>query len=166
MGNRWIRRTIAAGVVGIFIPAVTTACFGSFALTRKVYNFNRSVSNDKWVRSLMFLVLVIVPVYGIAELIDALFGNAIEFWGGANPINFSAGETRTVIGSRGETMTMTLRADGAIDVVVVHPDGGVQSLVMTRSGDAIEARDAQGTLIARVGERDSAPALLAGSIAP
>jgi hypothetical protein len=164
MKSRWIRNTIAVGIVSVFVPTVTTACFGSFALTRKVYNFNRSVSSDKWVRSLMFLVLLVL--YPVAELIDALFGNAIEFWGGANPINLSAGTTRTVIGSHGETMTMTLRADGAIDVVVFHPDGELQTLVLTRSNDTIEARDAQGNLIARVGDRNGEPALLAGSIAP
>jgi len=113
----------------------------------------------------MFLVLVIVPIYEIAELIDALFGNAIEFWGGANPIDANAGATRTVVGSNGETMTVTLRVDGSIDVSVFHPDGRLQNLVMTRSDDTIEARDAQGNLIARVGTRDGEPALLAGTAA-
>jgi len=163
MHHSRIRRAISVTVLSALIPTVTTACFGSFALTRKVYNFNRTVSNDKWVRSLMFLVLVIVPVYEIGALIDALFGNAVEFWGGANPVNLAAGASRTVLGSNGESMTMTLRADGAIDVVVLHPDGRLQNLVLSRSNETIEARDADGTLVARVGNLEGEPVLLSGS---
>jgi hypothetical protein len=160
-----MRRAISLTVLSALIPATTTACFGTFALTRKVYDFNRSVSSDKWVRSLMFLVLVIVPVYEIAALIDALFNNAIEFWGGSSPMNLSAGTTRTALGPDGEVMTMTLRTDGAIDVSILHPDGRLQNMVLSRSGDVVEARDAEGELVARVGDRAGEPVLLAGSAA-
>ena len=68
----------------------TSACFGSFNLTRKVYGWNKSVSSDKWVRELVFLGLSIVPVYNIAGLVDVLITNSIEFWTGTNPVSMSS----------------------------------------------------------------------------
>lgn len=67
----------------------TSACFGSFNLVRKVYGFNKTASNDKFVRELLFLGLNIVPVYSVASLIDAVVINTIEFWSGTNPVNMS-----------------------------------------------------------------------------
>ncbi|MFI5232525.1 MAG: DUF3332 family protein [Gemmatimonadales bacterium] len=68
----------------------TSGCFGSFNLTRKVYGFNKTASNDKFVRELLFLGLNIVPVYSVASLIDAVVINTIEFWSGTNPVNMSS----------------------------------------------------------------------------
>lgn len=70
----------AVGVLG------SSACIGSFNLTRKVYAFNKSVSEDKWVQEVVFLAFGIVPVYSIAAGIDALILNSIEFWTGENPV--------------------------------------------------------------------------------
>jgi hypothetical protein len=161
--SRSLRRAISVALVATFLPMATTACFGSFALTRKVYNFNKGVSSDKWIRWLMFLVLVIVPIYGVSQLLDALLFNSIEFWGGRNPVNVDAGTTRVVRGPGGETLTMTLREDRSIDVVVLHPDGSLQQIRMVKTDDAIEARDAEGNLLARVGDQNGEPALLAAA---
>jgi hypothetical protein len=72
---------------------VTTGCTGSFNLTKKVYNFHRSQS-DKWYDELLFLVCVIVPVYGISTFADAIVFNSIEFWTGDNPIDMAKTETQ------------------------------------------------------------------------
>ncbi len=157
-----LRKGISTALVALFLPIATTACFGGFNLTRKVYGFNKTISSDKWIRWLAFLVLVIVPIYEIATLVDALLANSIEFWSGRNPIA-DAGTTRVVNGPNGETLTMTLREDGAIDVVVLHADGRLQQLRMLRTDDAIEARDAEGNLLARVGDLYGQPALLAAA---
>jgi hypothetical protein len=74
----------AAAVLG------TSACFGSFNLTRKLYAFNKDVSKDKFVRELVFLGLNIVPIYSIAGFVDAVVANTIEFWTGTNPIDMSS----------------------------------------------------------------------------
>jgi hypothetical protein len=58
------------------LPAA--GCYGSFGLTKSLYRWNGSVSN-KIVRELVFLVFVIIPVYGIALFIDAVLLNLIEF---------------------------------------------------------------------------------------
>ncbi len=68
----------------------TSACFGSFNLTRKLYGFNKDVSKDKFVRELVFLGLNIVPVYGVAGFIDAVVANTVEFWTGENPITMGS----------------------------------------------------------------------------
>jgi hypothetical protein len=151
------------GLLAVFLPFSTTACFGAFNLTRKVYKFNKTASNDKWVRWIVFLVLVIVPIYGIAQLIDAIVLNSIEFWTGRNPVTVDAGTTRVVNGPNGETLTMTLREDRSIDVVVLHPDGRLQQLRMVKTDDAIEARDADGTVLARVGDVNGEAGLLAAA---
>ncbi|MFN3875083.1 MAG: DUF3332 family protein, partial [Flavobacteriales bacterium] len=51
-----------------------TGCFGEFALVRKVYNWNDSMSN-KFVKTLLFYAMNIIPVYGVAALIDFVILN-------------------------------------------------------------------------------------------
>lgn len=82
--RRGIALTLAAAAV-----LGTSGCFGSFNLTRKLYGFNKGVSNDKFVRELVFLGLNIVPIYGIASAIDVLVANTVEFWTGENPISMT-----------------------------------------------------------------------------
>jgi hypothetical protein len=66
-------------------------CYGSFKLVNKVYEWNGSIE-DKYVRSLVFVALCIIPVYGLAGGIDALILNAIEFWSGTNPLSMKKGQ--------------------------------------------------------------------------
>jgi hypothetical protein len=80
-----IRRTAVLAVAAIGLVG-STGCFGSFQLTRKLYNFNKTVSPDKWVQELVFLGMNIVPVYSVVGLADALFANTVEFWTGTNPV--------------------------------------------------------------------------------
>lgn len=61
------------------------SCLGSFNLTKKCYNWNKSLG-DKWVNELVFLGLSILPVYDICLLADAIVFNSIEFWTGNNPV--------------------------------------------------------------------------------
>src|SRR5580692_4347566 len=74
----------AAALVG------TSACFGSFNLTRKLWGWNKGVSSEKFVRELVFLGLNVVPVYSIAGFIDVVVTNSIEFWTGTNPVSMSS----------------------------------------------------------------------------
>ena len=68
----------------------TSACFGSFNLTRKVYGFNKTASSDKFVRELLFLGMNVIPIYGVSALVDAVVINTVEFWSGTNPVNMSS----------------------------------------------------------------------------
>lgn len=91
-----------------------SGCFGSFGLTRKVYQWNSSVE-DKTVRSILFLVLCIIPVYPVAAFADWIIFNVIEYWEGSNPLVIRPGEVEeqqvTIRGRqlRMEATTCTLK---------------------------------------------------------
>lgn len=63
-----------------------TGCFGSFELTKRVWEINDGISNNKFVKTLVFYAANIVPVYGIAGFVDVAVLNLIEFWSGSNPL--------------------------------------------------------------------------------
>lgn len=74
------------------------ACYGKFALTRKVYALNGEV-HDKFLRSGLTWAFLIVPVYGIVGLADFVVFNTIEFWSGKNPVAEGERDFRYVDGA-------------------------------------------------------------------
>jgi hypothetical protein len=90
---------LLAAVVGVF-SIISGGCFGSFGLTKKVYNVNKSVG-DKFLNTIVFWVFCIIPVYEVAAFIDAVIFNLIEFWTGSNPIAMAPGETKTKVFQKG-----------------------------------------------------------------
>ncbi|KAA6344911.1 hypothetical protein EZS27_007507 [termite gut metagenome] len=85
-----------------------SSCIGSFALTGKVFDWNKDVGDNKFVNELVFLVLCIVPVYELSICIDSVVLNSIEFWTGDNPAAAKAGETKTVKGKNGNYLVKNL----------------------------------------------------------
>lgn len=83
MHRRPIIRWVAVALLVALLP-LATACYGRFQLVRNVYEANSSVK-DKYIRSGVTWLFVIVPVYGLAGLVDFLVLNVIEFWQGKNP---------------------------------------------------------------------------------
>lgn len=81
-----------------------SSCIGSFSLTNKVLDWNKSVG-DQWVNELVFLVCHVVPVYEISIFIDGVILNTMEFWTGTNPM--AVGETKTVKSENGEFLVKT-----------------------------------------------------------
>jgi len=69
-----------------------TGCFGEFALTRKVWEWNDDLSDSKFVKTVVFYVLNIIPIYGIASFLDVIIFNLIEFWSGSNPLSMNEGD--------------------------------------------------------------------------
>ena len=140
------RRAVAVTVLLGFLP-FASACFGSFNLTRKAYQFNKSVSSDKWVRWLVFLVMS--PIYPLAGLVDVLFANSVEFWSGSNPITAQL-EPQTVVGPNGEVASLIPVENGA-RIVVTEPSGAVHSMTLLREAPGVVAAyDAEGTLVRRL----------------
>ena len=78
-----------AAAISIMISQ--TGCFGGFELTKKVWEFNDNTFENKFLKTLFFYVLNIVPVYGIAGFLDVVIFNLIEFWSGSNPIAMEEG---------------------------------------------------------------------------
>jgi hypothetical protein len=142
-----------------FLSVSMAGCFGSFALTRKLYDWNEHVSGERWVRSLVFVL--IVPIYGVVNLFDAFFANVVEFWSGHNPMASVPGTERWAYGPGGEAARMTLREDGEIDVLITAPGRPAQRFSLVREADSIALHDARGVEIARAGDGpDGEPALL------
>ncbi len=111
----------ASGLAGGALLA--TGCFGSFGATNALYDWNKDVSSSKWLQWLVFLVLIIVPVYGLFILADALVINTIEFFSGKNPIGGSAklDDGHTLRSSRTDDPNLVkheILADGKVERTV------------------------------------------------
>jgi uncharacterized protein DUF3332 len=152
-------RSIAAVVMVALVSVSTAGCFGRFAVTRRIYDWNEHVSGDKWIRSLVFVL--ILPIYGVVNLFDVFFANVVEFWSGHNPMASIPGTERWAYGPGGEAARMTLREDGAIDVVVTAPGHPARRFSLVREVNGVALLDASGVEIARAGDGpDGEPALL------
>jgi hypothetical protein len=163
--HRWLRRSVAMIMIAGFVPVATAGCFGKFQLVRKVYQFNKDISHDKWVQWLTFLVLSIVPIYYIAGLVDMIVANSLEFWTGTNPIQAEVGTRKVVQGPNGETITLTVAERQRLHVLVEEPSGAVRTFDLVKEGDAVSAWDADGRLVGRVSDIGGRPALIGGTLA-
>jgi hypothetical protein len=77
---RKFRRHLAAVALALSLSIGASGCYGSFALTRWVYDFNGKVTDNKFVHSIVTWAFLIVPVYSIAGFVDFVVLNMIEFW--------------------------------------------------------------------------------------
>ncbi len=87
MNKRSLALTLAV-VIGL---TSFQGCIGNFVVTRKILNWNQRISS-KWINEIVFLIMVIIPVYGFAILVDGLILNSLEFWTGTNPLAMKPGE--------------------------------------------------------------------------
>ena len=79
--KHWIKVAICSVVLG----AMLNGCFGSFGATRWLWTFNDSFGN-KFVKTLIMWIFVILPVYELFVFADFWIINLIEFFMGSNPI--------------------------------------------------------------------------------
>lgn len=82
-GKRWISLSLATAMAVTAVGA--TGCFGKFALTRKLYTWNDGLGN-KFVKTLVFWGLHVIPAYPVCASADYLILNVLEFWTGSNPV--------------------------------------------------------------------------------
>lgn len=85
------KKLILMATLASFLMMSMFGCYGSFAFTKKVYDFNSSVSGNKFVNNLVFWLLSIIQVYEFAVAADVLVLNLIEFWTGSNPMAMEDG---------------------------------------------------------------------------
>lgn len=104
-----MKRVTAAVLAMVIAMASLQGCYGKMALTKKVYRVNGEV-HDKFLRSLVTWVFIIVPVYGIAALVDFVLFNTIEFWSGNNPV--AQGEKNFQYAENGERFQVNARKNG------------------------------------------------------
>jgi hypothetical protein len=83
-------------VVVMIVSFLITGCLGRFAAHNNLATWNQKATDNKWLNELIFLGLVIIPVYELAWLGDAIIFNSIEFWGGKNPMTSEGDYQKTV----------------------------------------------------------------------
>ena len=81
-------KTVGMGMAFLCGAILLSGCYGQFALVRTLYRANGQVEN-KWARSGLTALMVILPVYEFAGLGDVIIFNPIEFWTKKNPITNS-----------------------------------------------------------------------------
>jgi len=108
--------------LAVAFGAVSTGCFGSFRLTRSLYDVNRSVE-DKYLRSVVTW-LFILP-YGFTATLDFLIFNVVEFWSGSSPVTTSAPVTKVYAEGDGKAV-LTLSREGKTTFATIERyDGGI-----------------------------------------
>lgn len=149
MRRSWMRPVAFALALALAGP-LTAGCYGKFALTKKIYDWNGSLGN-KFVVSLVMFIFFVVPVYAIAGFVDWILINVIEFWTGNNPAAWNETETQERLVERddGTKVKMTLSDRGAtMRVEIAAPGQEVKVMVLHRTADGLEASDASGAVVA------------------
>lgn len=139
--------------MGLCFSFLTMGCIGQMGMSGKVRQFNLETTEDRWGREILFVILMVLPVYGIASLLDIIVFNSVEFWTGKNPINGKP-SVSPVAGIRtfevdGTSLVMTLREDQSIDVEALTPDGERHFLNLVRTEEGVTARNRIGEILAR-----------------
>ena len=122
------------------------ACMGNFTLTKKLYGFNETITSSKLVNNLIFWALLILPVYELATLGDALIFNVIEFWTGKNLLADASGtgdELRLthngaeLVAKRLKGGEVAVFSDGVYLGLLRATDRGV--VIEDKNGDVVDA---------------------------
>lgn len=147
-----IRRYVCLGLMITLIPMMMS-CYGAFPLTHTVYRLNDQAGNgvqnptgSKVVKSVVFWILVIIPVYKVAMLADAIVLNLIEFWSGTT-ITISSVQEQD-----GTKVALQPSEDGREAILTVTQEGKLitEQHVIKVSDTVFEMRDATGTLNGKI----------------
>ena len=141
--------------LGLALGATTlTSCYGSFGLTHKLHRWNGGIGG-KFVRWLVFLGLVIIPVYEIVILVDALVLNSVEFWTGDSAVARveRRGNTAVAITTTGEEIHVVPRGPRRAEVI---RDGKVIGIATVGDDGEVHVVDHQGKPV-RISDARPAP---------
>jgi len=136
-----MRRLVAL----VLVAAMSAGCTGSFALTKKVYNFHRH-QQSKWMDELVFLGCVVLPVYGLATLGDAIIFNTSEFWTGRNPISGANNGKTLVNGDLQVSLSYSSQEDSVKIASLKSLKPGME-FVVKRTPAGVTAEDAGGKVL-------------------
>jgi hypothetical protein len=123
----------------ILCGSLLSGCYGQYAATRRVYNWNGTIGN-KFARSAVTFGLTIVQVYTLCALGDWIIFNPIEFYTGGNPMAMNDGAVETRIANH--VYRVSRRLD---DKYEVEQDGRV-AYRYYQSGDNVVIEDPQGNV--------------------
>ena len=162
-----MRKRLSSWLAVLLLGAISvhsSGCFGSFALTHKLYGFNKGISGNKFIRWLVFLGLVILPVYEILLVADGLVLNSIEFWTGERlASNTGDGHSPERVVRLSDTDTLKLSRVASTDVLRVELlREGQEPLVryFEPLDDGMVVRDDAGALVLAAHEREDGALVL------
>jgi hypothetical protein len=143
--RKW--RLVIICIVVIGMAPLITGCYGHFPITHAIYKANGDVSSYSLVKTIVFWVFLIVPVYAIGFLGDIFIFNLIEFWTGSAPL-----DPVTMTDREGNTVTLAPAENGRDAVLTVSRDGQVlaEERFIRVSDTEIEVRDARNQLNGKV----------------
>lgn len=81
-----MKKALFAGVLAL---GLFCSCLGPNKLFNKLHDWNLEATENKWANEGIFVVLNIIPVYGVAYCVDIIVLNSIEWWSGKNPMDDS-----------------------------------------------------------------------------
>ena len=133
-------------VLLVAIAPMVTGCYGRFQLTKAVYRFNGEASENRAVQSIVMWVLIIIPVYGLAMIGDAVVIHLIEFWSG-KPIDIGCATEED-----GTRFALEPTGNGRDAVMTVSRDGEIlaRATFVRISEGEFEVRDNEGRLAGKV----------------
>lgn len=152
--NKIFKKIVVLTMVAA-MALMSVGCYGSFSLTKKVYNWNGSLGN-KWVTEVVFLACYVVPVYSIAGFVDVVILNSLEFWTGSNPmassvtsddgstVAFNTEKQQVEISYAGKTFVVA-QVDGKS--VVKDANGTVLATASMNQDGSMNIVDAQGKVL-------------------
>ena len=82
---RGLRDGLVLALAAVFLTTAA-GCFGRFRAVNAVYDFNKSASPNGVVRSLLLFAMVVIPIYEVAFLADAIVLNTLDFLNGTNQV--------------------------------------------------------------------------------
>jgi hypothetical protein len=81
----WLRKVVRSKWLVAVLVAVAMmmamGCYGDFKVTKSLYEWNGDIENE-YLESAAMVGLIIIPVYEVVMLADAIVFNPIEFWTG------------------------------------------------------------------------------------
>jgi hypothetical protein len=137
-------------------------CYGSFNLTKKVYQFNGSLGN-KWINSLVLFVFG-GPVYGLTTFVDAVAFNLIEFWTGSNPVAAAQTELDKTYAD-GTKVHAVRQDDGSLAVKMSLPSGQAREFVLVREENGITMQNTDGAFLAAATQTERGTVLVTPKVA-
>ena len=141
---------------------VSVGCTGSFMLTKKVYNWHRSMG-DKWADEFGFLVCALLPIYGLSTFADAIVFNSIEFWTGKNPVEAKADSTTKFVKVGDEQATLSFNKT-TNEMSIASQKNGLHpaAITLAKSGNSLVTKDKNGNVLFTTVKNDNGEFMVYG----
>ncbi len=116
---------------------LTGNCFGKFALVRKVYEVNDSLTfgtdgkTAGVIKSIIMIVFSFLQIYTISGAIDAIVFNLLEFWTDKNPIAVNEKSIQE-ISSDGQASITKKITNNRMDIII-KKNQSIESIIVFKN---------------------------------